>query len=108
MNRFERPQMNNPSKQALTMMLRQRNPTSFMNAGNNPQQSSMSGLPFNVQQAAQRQQFMRTGPMRNINPAQIAAASGSNQINTNLPNALMSGGSMVQQRQTQQVTCSFI
>jgi len=30
MNRFERPQMNN-SKQALSMMLRQRNPTSLMN-----------------------------------------------------------------------------
>lgn len=49
-NRFERPQLNNPtSKQALSMMLRQRHPSSFMNSGNNAQQGAMGGLPFNAQ-----------------------------------------------------------
>lgn len=110
MNRFERPQMNN-SKQALTMMLRQRHPSSFMNAANNnpnnpnnPQQTpNMGGIPFNIQQQRQ-QQLMRTAAMRNTNPAQIqaaaaaAAAANANQMN-NLGNPMMSGGSMVQQRQ---------
>lgn len=98
MNRFERPQMNNPtSKQALSMMLRQRHPSSFMNAANNPQQPNMSGLPFNMQQ---RQQMMRTAAMRNVNPAQIQAAAANNQMNVNsIGNPMMSGGGMVQQRQ---------
>lgn len=91
MNRFERPQISNPSKQALSMMLRQRNPTSFMN---NPQQ--MTGLPFNMQQQA-RQQFMRNASIRNMNPSQMAA-TGSNPIN----NPMMSGGGMIHQRQQQQ------
>lgn len=98
-NRFERPQMNNPtSKQALSMMLRQRHPTSFMNAAANPQQPSMSGLPFNIQQQRQ-QQLLRTAAMRNVNPAQLQAAN-ANQLNANsLGNPMMSGGGMVQQRQ---------
>lgn len=93
MNRFERPQISNQSKQALTMMLqaRQRNPNTFMN---NPQQ--MTGLPFNMQQQA-RQQFMRNASIRNMNPNQMAA-SGSNPIN----NPMMSGGGMIQRQQQQQ------
>lgn len=105
MNRFDRPQMNNPSKQALSMMLRQRNPPTFMNASNNPQQgANISGLPFNIQHQRQ-QQLMRSAAMRNVNPTQVqaaaaaaAAAAASNQIN-NIGNPMMSGGGMIQQRQ---------
>lgn len=98
MNRFERPQLNNPtSKQALTMMLRQRHPSSFMNAGNNPQQANMSSLPFNIQQ--RQQQLLRSAALRNVSPAQMQAAN-TNQLNANnLGNPMMSGGGMVQQRQ---------
>lgn len=100
MNRFERPQMNNPtSKQALSMMLRQRHPSSFMNAANNPQQPTMGGLQFNqIQQQRQQQLAMRTAAMRNVNPAQMQA--NANQMNANsIGNPMMSGGGMVQQRQ---------
>lgn len=116
MNRFERPQITNPtSKQALTMMLRQRHPSSFPNSGNNAQQGAMGGLPFNrtgdnpTQAALARQQMMRQAALRNMNPAQMAAAaaaaaaSGSNAPNANMPNAMgMSGGSMVQRQAAQQ------
>lgn len=54
---------------------------------------------------------MRAASLRNMNPAQMAAAapaSASNPPNANLPNAMsMSGGSMVQ-RQAQQVNISHI
>lgn len=92
MNRFERPPINNQSKQAISLMLqaRQRNPNSFVN---NPQQ--ITGLPFNMQPQA-RQQFMRAG-IRNMNPSQMAA-SGSNPIN----NPMMSGGGMIQRQQQHQ------
>lgn len=50
--------------------------------------------------------MMRAAALRNMNPAQMAAAaaaSGSNPTNANIPNAMgMSGGTMVQ-RQAQQV-----
>lgn len=103
MNRFERPQLNNPtSKQALSMMLagRQRHPPAFINSGNNPQQANIGGLPFNM---AQRQQIIaqRNAALRNVNPAQMqAAAAANNQMNVNnIGNQMMSGGGMVQQRQ---------
>lgn len=119
MNRFERPQISNatPTKQALSMMLRSRHPSSFMNAnntaqqqninaGNNPQQPNMGGLPFNIQQ--QRQQLaMRTAAMRNVNPAQMQAASAANQMN-NIGNPIMSGGAMVQQRQVLKVIFTIL
>lgn len=97
MNRFERPQINNPtSKQALTMMLRQRHPSSFMNATNNAQQGNISGLPFNIQQ--RQQQLMRTAAMRNVNPAQMQANAAANQMNsTNVGNPI--SGASIQQRQ---------
>lgn len=99
MNRFERPQINNPtSKQALSMMLRQRHPSSFMNSANNPQQPNMGGLPFNIQQQRQ-QQLMRTAAMRNVNPAQMQAANATQMNANNLGNPMMSGSGMLQQRQ---------
>lgn len=119
MNRFERPQISNATpKQALSMMLRSRHPP-FMNAnstaqqqninaGNNPQQPNMGGLPFNIQQ--QRQQIaMRTAAMRNVNPAQMQAASAANQMNANnIGNPIMSGGAMVQQRQVLKVIFTIL
>lgn len=108
MNRFERPQMNNPtSKQALSMMLRQRHPSSFMNSANNPQQPNMGGLPFNIQQQRQ-QQLMRTAALRNVNPAQMQAANATQMNANNLGNPMMSGSGMLQQRQvTYFVSFSF-
>jgi mediator of RNA polymerase II transcription subunit 12 len=58
-NRFEKPQINNPSKQALSNMLRQRHPGGNPAAayGNNMQQQQRL-QPQNVN-AAQQQQFLR-------------------------------------------------
>lgn len=47
--------------------------------------------------------MQRAAAMRNMNPAQMAAATAASQANANMPNAIgMSGGSMIQ-RQAQQV-----
>lgn len=81
MNRFERPQINNQSKQALSIMLRQRHPP-FM-PGNQP--AGQPGQQFNMQQQRnqlqlqqqqqQHQQYIRTS-LRGMNPSQM----GNNQM----------------------------
>lgn len=89
MNRFDRPSLAAQSKQALSQMLRQRNPYTLGSGGQ--QGAAANNQMFNVHQ--QRQHLMR---LRNMNPAQIAL--GNNQMNAaaklgNQSNQ-MSGGSI--------------